>query len=128
MINVAKAVIEKDGKYLLIKRATNSKFFSGQWDLPGGKLKTDEKPEDCAVRETKEETLLIVTTAGLILEGDHTENGEQIHYKIYSTISREGRIRLTEDHSEFAWVPKNQISGYISTPFVREYFARSEDR
>ena len=125
MINVANTVIEKDGQYLLIKRAASSRFFPGQWDFPGGKLKIDEKPEDCAVRETKEETSLRVTTAGLVLEGDHTENGEQIHYRIYSTSDHEGRIRLGEDHSESTWVTKNQINGYVSTPFVRAYFARS---
>lgn len=37
MIRVAKAVIEKEGKILLLKRK-GGKIFPEQWDFPGGKL------------------------------------------------------------------------------------------
>jgi 8-oxo-dGTP diphosphatase len=41
-----------DGKILLLHRNTKDRV---QWELPGGKVEIDEKPEEAAVREIKEE-------------------------------------------------------------------------
>ena len=122
MINVAKTVIEKDRKYLLIKRVATSKFFPDQWDFPGGKIHANEDPSNSAIRETREETSLNILIDNLMLEGDHTENGKQIHYRVYSTSSYEGKVKLSEDHSEFAWLSREQMEEYKTTPFVMKYF------
>jgi 8-oxo-dGTP pyrophosphatase MutT (NUDIX family) len=45
----AKAVIPLDGKVLLLRR------LSGKWDLPGGKLDSEEDLQTCLVRECLEE-------------------------------------------------------------------------
>lgn len=36
------AIIIKDGKYLITRRAANKKRFPGMWTVPGGKLETDD--------------------------------------------------------------------------------------
>jgi len=46
-------LIIRDGKVLLGKRKGG--LASGTWALPGGKLDFDERLEDCAKREIKEE-------------------------------------------------------------------------
>ena len=127
MINVAKTIIEESGKYLLIKRASGSKFFPEQWDFPGGKINANEQPLDSAIRETKEETSMSVIIEKMVLEGDHIENSKQIHYRIFLTSSHSGEIKLSEDHSEFAWLSREQIKEYQTTPFVRKYFESLED-
>jgi len=35
---VATAIIEKDGKFLVVKRAPHEKAFPNKWTVPGGKL------------------------------------------------------------------------------------------
>lgn len=50
----ADAVLIKDGKVLLVRRATEP--FLGHWAIPGGFMETDETIEETAIRELREET------------------------------------------------------------------------
>jgi hypothetical protein len=41
---VAKAIIKKDGKILLLKRTHVTQRYPNQWDFVGGRLEVGEKP------------------------------------------------------------------------------------
>ena len=56
------AYIEKDGKYLMLHRTKKENDMShDKWLGIGGKIEKDESPDDCMIREVKEETGLDVT-------------------------------------------------------------------
>ncbi|OQX91911.1 MAG: hypothetical protein B6D58_05670 [candidate division Zixibacteria bacterium 4484_95] len=57
-IPAAGAIVEKDGKILLVKRKYPP--YVGDWCLPAGFMEYNESPEQCCVREIKEETGLTV--------------------------------------------------------------------
>lgn len=59
----AGAVIVDDGKLLLVQRAGYPR--EGDWCIPAGFIEWDESPEECAVRELKEETGFDVELQGL---------------------------------------------------------------
>ncbi len=40
-----KAIIERDGKILLIKRSSKYGHLTDAWDIPGGRLEFGEEPE-----------------------------------------------------------------------------------
>ena len=42
MITVVAALIEKENKYLIAKRATGDENVLGKWEFPGGKVETNE--------------------------------------------------------------------------------------
>lgn len=48
------AIIEKDGKILIARRAADQKL-AGKWEFPGGKVEEGESPEECLKRELEEE-------------------------------------------------------------------------
>ena len=50
----AVTLVDHDGRVLISKRP-EGKYMSGFWEFPGGKLEIGETPEECLIREIKEE-------------------------------------------------------------------------
>ena len=60
MIDTTLCHLHKDGKWLMMLRCKKPDDLNeGKWIAPGGKSEPGETPEQCARRETKEETGLI---------------------------------------------------------------------
>lgn len=59
----AGALVKQAGKLLLLKRAHPP--FEGLWNLPAGFVGLQESPAEAAVRETHEESGLIVESVGI---------------------------------------------------------------
>ncbi len=86
-------IFDRQGKLLLIHRNTPKRT---QWELPGGKVDTGEKPEETAVRELKEElgvTVRLLKRAG---ERDFTEDGYTMHYFWFRAVITDGAPVLKE--------------------------------
>ncbi len=81
MILTTLCYIEKDGAYLMLHRTKKENDINeGKWIGVGGKFLPGESPEECLLREVKEETGLTLTSyrfRGLITfsqeESDETE-------------------------------------------------------
>ncbi len=122
MIEISKAVIQKNKKFLLLKRASHSKSYPNLWDFAGGKHDSGETPEKSVIRETKEETNFDINP------GPETKTiryqDEQFdllfHYFVPNIIS--GKLRISKDHSEYKWVDKKEIISFELHPSVKEYF------
>lgn len=53
-IKVTCAIIEKD-RYILAALRSESMSMPLKWEFPGGKIEKGEKPQDCIIREIREE-------------------------------------------------------------------------
>ena len=63
MITTTLCYIEKDGKYLMLHRVKkHNDINEGKWIGVGGHAENQETPEECLVREVKEETGLTLTS------------------------------------------------------------------
>lgn len=122
MIEAAKALIIKDKKYLLLKRSVDSKFFAGQWDFPGGKIELGEKVLEALQREVLEETGLAITPGEKAGDFNHSENGQDIHLQVFAVEDFSGEIKLSEDHTDFSWVAKEELNNYQITPVTKLFF------
>ncbi|MCD8127335.1 MAG: 8-oxo-dGTP diphosphatase [Clostridiales bacterium] len=62
MKNTSLCYIERDGKYLLLHRVKKAQDENqGKWIGVGGKFEPKESPEECVLREVREETGLTLT-------------------------------------------------------------------
>ena len=106
--NAAKAFIVKDGTLLLIKRRANDAHEPGTWDNPGGRLELGENPFTGLQRETQEE---IGTDIEIITPLDvhffTRDDGQKIQLSIFICKLNEGKIRLSEEHTEYQWKDLN---------------------
>lgn len=75
------AVIWRDGRVLIGQRPDGG-AFGRLWEFPGGKGLPGEAPEECAVREAREEVGLDVRVAGTawVVEHDYGEARVRLHF------------------------------------------------
>lgn len=104
----AGALIKKDGKFLLLKRA-NTKIFNNYWAVPGGKIENDENPEEAIKREIREETNLDFKP---IFFKIYHEDFPRFNWKAKVRIfygEFTGTVEMNEESSEFGWFSLDEI-------------------
>jgi mutator protein MutT len=92
-IEVAMALVFRDRRLLVTQRRAEA-HLGGLWELPGGKLAPGESALDCAVREVREETgVIIVAEARLpTIEWDYPERRVALHPIECRWIAGEGEL------------------------------------
>lgn len=80
-------IIERDGQVLLLKR--KGVHGAGSWSTPGGHLEYWESPEECAIREVKEETGVNISVVRFKAITNDLFKASEKHY---ITIWMEGRL------------------------------------
>ena len=118
-----KALIEKDGKFLIIKRSSDDRVFPGHWDLPGGKLEHDESPEKGLKREVKEETNLEINVFDPVFSYLETEFA-QAYLTVFECEITSGEIKLSDEHSEYKWATQKEILNLLVKPSVKQLFSK----
>jgi len=113
---VVGAVIEQDGKFLLVKET--KKVSEGQWNLPAGRLELGENPIDAISREVKEETgfefkpthfIGIYSVFRKDLEKKFNIKPQIIEFIFCGKISGFRQKGLAEDISENKWFLPEEI-------------------
>jgi len=102
------------GELLLLKRSRMQKLGPGMWGFPAGHIEGDETPEDCSLRELREEIgqdfqLALIRRVGPIPD---------IHYggiyRIYLFHYRwmHGKVKLNHEHTAWTWVGREDYRDY----------------
>lgn len=110
MKNTTLCYIEKDGKYLMLNRNKKANDENGgKWIGVGGKFEDKESPEDCMMREVREETGLTVTEhryRGIVTFVSDRWPTEYMHL---FTVSRFDGEVCECDEGSLAWIDKKQV-------------------
>ena len=109
-----KAFIIKGEKILIIKRKV-ADVFTGLWDIPGGKVESEDNLFEGIAREIKEEVNLKLTKILLTLSTSKFVGSLRDHPIIFRNIylcSAEGEVKLSDEHSDFLWVEPEELINY----------------
>ena len=102
--------IENDDSYLMLHRITKENDENhDKWIGVGGTFEAGESPEDCLLREVREETGLILKSyqlRGIVTFVSDEWGTEYMH--LFTSDDYEGEMH-TCDEGELVWVPKNKI-------------------
>jgi 8-oxo-dGTP diphosphatase len=102
-VSVAAAIIDDDGRFLVIRRADN-----GRWEPPGGVLELDESIEDGLLREVAEETGL--TVEAIALTGVYKNMRRGILALVFRCRVVSGMPRPTREADRVAWLTPNELA------------------
>jgi 8-oxo-dGTP diphosphatase len=108
-LSVKVAILDEEGRCLLLRRSPNSKGNPGKWDLPGGKVASGEDFDRALVREVMEETGLSIALERVFGSAQCELPDRKIAYLIMAGSPVSGRVRLSEEHDDFTWADPEKI-------------------
>ena len=103
--------IEKDGKYLMLHRTKKKNDINkDKWLGIGGKFEDGESPEECIIREVKEETGLILNTYKLRCVVTYVSTNWETEY-MYVFTSNDYTGKLIEcNEGDLQWIEKDKVT------------------
>jgi len=111
MRNTSLCYLEKDGKVLLLHRVKKKEDANrGKWIGIGGGFEDGESPEECMLREMKEETGLELTSyrfRGIVTFVSDEAQTEYMH--LFTADDYRGKLAEECDEGELAWVEKEKM-------------------
>ena len=111
MKNTTLCYIERDGCYLLLHRTKKENDLNhDKWIGIGGKFEENESPEECLLREAREETGLTLTEyryCGIVTFVSDLWEGEYMH--LYHATGFTGEL-IDCDEGQLEWLPKEDFA------------------
>lgn len=98
-------ILNKEGKFLAVRRSKTAPAGPLSWDLPGGELDFGEDPIKGIIREVKEETGITVKSIEPFDVEAHIAPNKEFWVTIaYRAQYGSEGVKLSLEHDEFRWV------------------------
>lgn len=134
LVNRCFAVDNDTRKILFIKRSLHEKHNVGLWEAPGGKLEEGQDITNALEREVLEETGLLVQAAERLVYAQSEMATLEIYrgmvYLVLFGIATivGGKLKLSEEHTEFIWADYDEAIDLALTPETRKALIVLEQR
>lgn len=107
----AAGIMFMDGsRVLLLKRVKSAGAYPATWAFPGGKIEEGETPEECARRETMEETQHV--TKSILHQIDFTQR-DGVEFTTFVCSGEFFNPSLNDEHCGYVWA---DINGQLPEP------------
>lgn len=109
-----RALVKKDERILLLRRASGRQSILGKYELPGGRVEYDEQPEDALIRHLNEATGLALQTIQLsdvLTYIDHDNRDIQYGIILYfaSPTSAGIDVNISTNYDYYMWCKPSSI-------------------
>mgnify|MGYP002623761308 CR=1 FL=1 len=109
---ISAAIIVHDGRVLMVRRRASEGEL--MWQFPAGGIEDGgETAEDAAVRETLEETGLVVKATRLLGERVHPKTGRRMSYTACEVVDGEAHVADADELDAVAWITHGEIADYV---------------
>lgn len=108
---ISAAIIVDQNRVLMVRRRVKEGALS--WQFPAGGIEAGETPEEAAVRETVEETGLVVTSIKLLGERVHPKTHRTLSYTACEVVQGGARVADEDELDAVAWVALGEIPQYV---------------
>ncbi len=103
-----RAIINQEGKALMLRRANGRPTILGKYELPGGKLAYGEQPEDALRRYLHDDAGVHIQSAQLfdaVTYIDHDDRDIQYAVLVYlvTPVSENRPVKLSGNYSKYMW-------------------------
>ena len=114
---VVSIVLINEVNEILLSKRPKKKHLEGYWEFPGGKIETNESPEQALIREIKEELNIDINNKCIaplsFSEFDYKEF--QLLLLLYVCRRWEGEP-MSMENNELKWVKPNMLRKYKMPP------------
>ena len=115
MIKVSAAIIKNQDKEILICQRGAGGSCQFLWEFPGGKIEEGESPEECLVRECKEELDIGISVQKLFAHTTHSYPEMEIEF-LFFNVSLKNGVPTSSVHNSIKWVSPELLRQYEFCP------------
>ena len=108
MIKVTAAIIRREGKILVCRRADGGSC-AHLWEFPGGKFEQGESAFECVTRELREELNIEIKPLRIFAEYTYRYPDKEIAFTFVEAELISGEPQLSV-HEDLRWVLPSQLS------------------
>ncbi|MGF0361684.1 (deoxy)nucleoside triphosphate pyrophosphohydrolase [Priestia megaterium] len=105
----------KDKDQILIAQRHSKDPLAGKWEFPGGKLEPGETPEECLVREIREELQLDVEIVAFYDDSVYGSKAQAIHLLFYWAEIINGEVTPIV-HDDVKWITIKELARFDFAP------------
>ncbi|MDE1925434.1 MAG: NUDIX domain-containing protein [Patescibacteria group bacterium] len=114
-----KALIEKDGKILLVQYPNDDHVAANKWDLPGGRLHDFESALEGVKREVEEEIGAPVEIDGIMATGvNRVRDDFKLFFVIYRAYLKDPRAPLRSEAGEIGKIEWRDRGEFFTLPII----------